>query len=180
MTKKHSSSFQKTYNNGETICVTGTQPNINRYNMLCLAEAEFGAESFCLCFGAGCHSCGKIFTFYIVVTAVCRFQGFTFVSGKLASSRHPPQPSHSDRPRRHLCCRRHLCPGFCHFLSAGIALVDLILALYFTLNCFNGSHLFLSLPLALNCLITFFPQNPVASSPSSSKPTDPAKNGEKV
>ena len=44
--------------------------------MLCLAEAEFGAESFCFCIGAGCHSCGKIFTFYIVVTAVCRFQGF--------------------------------------------------------------------------------------------------------
>ena len=150
--------------------------------MLCLAEAEFGAESLCLCIGAGCHSCGKIFTFYIVVTAVCRFQGFKGsllfqVSWPLLGI---PLSLHTVTALVAICAAVVIYAQVFHFFSAGIALVDLILALYFTLNCFNGSHLFLSLPLALNCLITFFPQNPVASSPSSSKPTDPAKNGEKV
>ena len=148
--------------------------------MLCLAEAEFGAESFCLCIGARGHSCGKISPFFTSFICVglkqkggskCKINPFGglsriwmsrlpyyctayhiwpnlieqisnvgSLSGELATSGHPPQPSHSDRPRRHLCCRRHLCPGFFtfsllelywwisfwHFTSPWIALMDLI------------------------------------------------------
>ena len=63
--------------------------------------------------------------------------GFTFVLGELAPSWNPPQPSHSDRSRRHLCRRRHIRSGF-----LTLSQLDLFLALCLALNCFDGSHLF--------------------------------------
>ena len=73
---------------------------------------------------------------WLLADLILSWFDFELISGELASSWHPTQPSHSDCPCCHLCRRCHLCSGWLtlHCFS----LICLALCLF--LNCFEGSH----------------------------------------